>query len=233
MRISNPSSVIDPDMEDEKGYSIDLGVRSEQTALFNYDVSVFYLNYNNRIGEVQFYDEYNRVMRRRDNIGQAIIQGIEAYGEADILGLLYPNESPWTGILFNNVAFIHSNYKSSEAAGIVGNKVEFVPDVNLKTGIRIGYKNLKGSFQYSYLSKQYSDATNAVDGGVSAVVGEIPAYGVMDLTLSYTYKKFGIETSINNLADKMYYTRRATGYPGPGILPSDGRSFFVTLKAKI
>jgi Fe(3+) dicitrate transport protein len=233
MRISNPSSVIDPDMQDEKGYSIDLGVRSEQTALFNYDVSVFYLNYNNRIGEVQFYDEYNRVMRRRDNIGQAIIQGVEAYGEADILGLLNPNESPWTGILFTNVAFIHSNYKSSEAAGIVGNKVEFVPDVNLKTGIRIGYKNLKGSFQYSYLSKQYSDATNAVDGGVSAVVGEIPAYGVMDLTLSYTYKKFGIETSINNLADKMYFTRRATGYPGPGILPSDGRSFFVTLKAKI
>jgi len=72
-----------------------------------------------------------------------------------------------------------------------------------------------------------------VDGGVSAVVGEIPAYGVMDLTLSYTYKKFGVETSVNNLLDKMYYTRRATGYPGPGILPSDGRSFFVTLKAKI
>ena len=233
MRISNPSLVIDPDMEDERGYSIDLGVRSEQTSLFNYDVSVFYLNYDNRIGEVQFYDEYNRVMRRRGNIGQAIIQGIEAYGEADVLGLLYTKESPWTGILFNNVAFIHSNYKSSEAPGITGNEVEFVPAVNLKSGLRIGYKNLKGSFQYSYLSRQYSDATNAVDGGVSAVIGEIPAYGVMDLTISFTYKKFGIETSVNNLADKMYYTRRATGYPGPGILPSDGRSFFVTLKAKI
>jgi Fe(3+) dicitrate transport protein len=31
----------------------------------------------------------------------------------------------------------------------------------------------------------------------------------------------------------MYFTRRATGYPGPGILPSDGRSYFMTLQIKI
>ena len=233
MRISNPSSVIDPDLEDERGYSIDLGVRSEQTSLFNYDVSLFYLNYNNRIGEVQFSDENNRVLRRRGNIGQAIIQGVEAYGEADLVGLLHSKENPWTAVIFNNIALIHSNYKSSEVAGIEGNDVEFVPSLNLKTGVRVGYKNLKGSFQYSYLTRQYSDATNAIDGGVSAVVGIIPSYSVMDVTLSYTFKKFNLETSVNNLGDQMYYTRRATGYPGPGILPSDGRSFFVTLRVKI
>ncbi|HEY0656180.1 MAG TPA: TonB-dependent receptor, partial [Chryseosolibacter sp.] len=74
MRISNPSSIIDPNIRDEKGYSLDLGVRSDQTSFYNYDVSVFYLNYNNRIGEVQFYDESNRTLRRRGNIGQAIIR---------------------------------------------------------------------------------------------------------------------------------------------------------------
>jgi Fe(3+) dicitrate transport protein len=229
MRISNPSAQIDPNLEDEKGYSIDLGIRSEQTSLFNYDVSVFYLNYNNRIGEILVDD-----IRLRKNIGQAIIKGIEAYGEADLIGLLREDESRWTGILFTNVAFIHSDYKSSEAVGVTGKEVEFVPAVNLKTGARIGYKNLKASFQYTYLSRQFSDATNARKEVASAAIGGlIPAYAVMDLTLSYTYKKFGIETSVNNLANRMYYTRRATGYPGPGILPSDGRSFFVTLKAKI
>ena len=74
MRIANPSSVIDPDLQDEKGYSLDLGVRSDQTTLMNYDVSLFYLNYNNRIGEIQFYDDQNRVVRMRSNIGQAIIE---------------------------------------------------------------------------------------------------------------------------------------------------------------
>ncbi|WP_276374558.1 TonB-dependent receptor [Chryseolinea sp. H1M3-3] len=229
MRISNPSAEIDPNLEDEKGYSVDLGVRSEQTALFNYDVSLFYLNYDNRIGEILVQDK-----RRRGNIGHAVIQGVEAYGEGDLIGLLHSKETPWTGILFGNVAFIGSEYKSSQAPGITGKKVEFVPSVNLKTGVRVGYKNLKGSFQYTYLSQQYSDATNAEKEVSSAAVGgTIPSYYVMDVTLSYTFKKFGIETSVNNLTNNMYYTRRATGYPGPGILPSDGRTFFVTLKARI
>jgi Fe(3+) dicitrate transport protein len=229
MRVSNPSAEIDPELEDERGYSIDLGVRSEQTLLFNYDISLFYLNYDNRIGEILVADK-----RRRTNIGQAIITGIEAYGEADIVGLIYSQETPWTGAIFNNIALINSEYKRSKAPGVVGNEVEFVPALNWKAGVRIGYKNLRASFQYSYLSEQYSDATNAKNEVIYAAIGgTIPAYAVMDLTLSYNYKKFGIETSVNNLGDAVYYTRRATGYPGPGILPSDGRSFFVTLKAKI
>jgi Fe(3+) dicitrate transport protein len=233
MRISNPSSVIDPNMKDERGYSADVGVRSDQTSLFNYDVSLFYLNYNNRIGEVQFYDENNRVLRRRGNIGQAVIRGVEAYGEADVLGLLASRESDWSGVAFTNVALINSNYKKSEIPGVAGNKVEFVPTVNLKSGFRLGYKNFKTSFQYTALTSQFSDATNARDGGVSAVVGTIPSYSILDLSFQYTYERFRLEFSVNNLANRMYFTRRATGYPGPGILPSDGRSFFVTLQVKI
>lgn len=233
MRISNPSSVIDPDLKDERGYSFDVGIRSEQTTLFNYDLSVFYLNYDNRIGEVQFYDENNRVLRKRSNIGQAVIQGVEAYGEIDLIGYRYPQQDVWSGVVFNNIALIHSTYKASEVPGVAGNKVEFVPDLNLKSGLRVGYKDLKASFQYTYLSEQFTDATNAVDGDVSAVIGTIPAYSIMDISVSYQYKKFRAEASINNLADRMYFTRRATGYPGPGILPSDGRSYYLTLQVKL
>jgi Fe(3+) dicitrate transport protein len=233
MRIANPSSVIDPDLQDEKGYSLDLGVRSDQTTSFNYDVSVFYLNYNNRIGEIQFYDEQNRVMRRRSNIGQAVIFGLEAYGEADLIALASPGQELWSGVVFNNIALIRSSYEKSELPGVRGQEVEFVPKVNLKTGVKLGYENFKASFQYSLLSSQFTDATNATEGGVSAVIGTIPSYSVMDLSLSCQFKKFRVEGSVNNLADKMYFTRRATGYPGPGILPSDGRSFFITLQIKI
>jgi Fe(3+) dicitrate transport protein len=233
MRISNPSAVIDPNLDDEKGYSLDIGVRSDQTALYNYDVSLFYLNYDNRIGEILVSNGLQDV-RSRGNIGHAVIKGIEAYGEADILGLFAVGETPWMGVIFNNVAIIESEYKSSDAPGVTGKEVEFVPNINLKTGIKVGYKDVKASVQYTYLSRQFSDATNAREGVASAAIGGfIPAYDVIDMTLSYTFNKFGIETSVNNLTNRMYYTRRATGYPGPGILPSDGRSFFVTLKAKI
>lgn len=233
MRISNPSSVIDPGLQDEKGYSLDLGVRSDQTTLFHYDVSLFYLNYDNRIGEVQFYDQYNRVLRKRTNIGQATIAGLEAYAEADLLALAYPEQHQWSGVIFNNVALIRSVYRSSETPGVEGNEVEFVPEVNLKTGIRLAYQNIKASFQYTCLSSQFTDATNSTEGGVSAVTGLIPAYSVMDISLSYGLKRWRIEGSINNAGDRMYFTRRATGYPGPGILPSDGRSYYVTLQMKL
>lgn len=233
MRIANPSSVIDPNMKDERGYSIDLGIRTYETSLYNFDVSGFYLNYNNRIGEVQFYDASNRVLRLRSNIGQAIIMGLESYAEADFLRLIKPDKESLSGVLFGNFALIHSTYKRSEIAGIAGKQVEFVPKINLKSGVRVGYKNLKASFQYSYLSEQFTEATNAREGGVSAVVGLIPAYNVMDASISYQFKKYKIEGNINNLSNNIYFTRRATGYPGPGILPSDGRSFFLSLQVKI
>lgn len=233
MRISNPSSVIDPDMKDEKGYSIDLGIRSHQTSFYNYDVSLFYLNYNNRIGEIQFYDESNRILRLRTNVGQAVIMGIESYAEADFFRLFKPENQDISTVLFGNLALIKSEYRESKMVGVKGNEVEFVPKVNLKTGLRVGYKKLKGSFQFTYLTDQFSDATNARDGGISSVIGLIPAYKIMDLSFSYDFKKIKLETSINNVANEMYFTRRATGYPGPGILPSDGRSFYFTLQFKM
>lgn len=232
MNISNPSLVIDPNLQDERGYSFDLGIRSEQTTLINYDLSGFYLNYNNRIGEVQFSDENDRVMRRRGNIGQAVILGIESYGEADVLGIINPSQDIWSGVMFGNIALIHSTYKKSEIPGVKGNEVEFVPALNLKTGVRLGYKDIKASFQFTHLDRQYSEARNSVDSDPSAVIGIIPAYSIMDVSLSYQWKAFKIEGSINNLANRMYFTRRATGYPGPGILPSDGRGFYLSLQAK-
>ena len=232
MRIANPSQVIDPNLKDEKGYSFDLGVRSVQTALYNFDFSAFLLNYNNRIGEVQFYDANDRVLRRRGNIGRAVIMGLESYAEADLVRLANPT-SPVSGVVFGNVALIKSAYKASEISGVVGKQVEFVPAINLKSGARVAYKNLKASFQYTYLSNQFSDATNARDGGVSAVIGLIPAYAIMDASVSYEFKRFKVESSLNNLANRFYYTRRATGYPGPGILPSDGRSVYLTVQVKL
>lgn len=233
IRIANPSSVIDPNLRDERGYSIDLGVRSVQTTLYSFDVSGFYLNYSNRIGEVQFFDANDRVLRRRGNIGRAVIVGLESYAEGDFLRMANPKNTNLSGVLFANVALIRSTYKASELPGVAGKQVEFVPGVNLKSGVRLGYKNLKASFQYTYLSDQFTDATNAREGGVSAVIGLIPAYAIMDASVSYQLGKFRVEGTVNNVDNRAYFTRRATGYPGPGILPSDGRGLYLTLQVKL
>jgi len=158
--------------------------------------------------------------------------GVESYGEADFIKL-FNRESPVSGVLFTNIAVIHSTYKESEIVGVKGKEVEFVPKLNIKSGVRLGYKNLKASFQYTHLSDQFTEATNATDSGLTGVVGLIPSYTIMDASVSYDFKKFRIEGNVNNLADRMYFTRRATGYPGPGILPSDGRGFYITLQVKL
>ena len=88
------------------------------------------------------------------------------------------------------------------------------------------------TYQYTFVKEHFTDATNAVKTA-SAVNGIIPSYGVMDIATSYDYKRFRIEAGINNLTNKKYFTRRAAGYPGPGILPSDARSAYIGLQVKI
>ena len=73
------------------------------------------------------------------------------------------------------------------------------------------------------------EETDARAGGI----GEIPAYHIMDFSLTYLYKQRTIESGINNLTNRNYFTRRATGYPGPGIIPSDQRSFYLTLGIRL
>ena len=38
---------------------------------------------------------------------------------------------------------------------------------------------------------------------------------------------------VNNLGNHRYYTRRADSYPGPGIIPADGRAWYMTLQVKL
>ena len=63
--------------------------------------------------------------------------------------------------LFLNLSNIKSEYINSDQAGIEGNSIEYVPNINLKSGINFGYRRFNSSFQFSYLSEQFSDASNA------------------------------------------------------------------------
>ena len=230
--IFNPAYSISPNISDESGSTIDLGVRGDISQLISYDVNVFNLNYNNRIGFIQKADAFGRVKSERGNVGDAAIYGIESLLDIDLRRVFLMPES-FSLNTFVNTSFITSKYTASQVPGIRGKKIEFIPEKNLKTGVRFGYNNLMLNFQYTYLSSQFTDASNATVGNLSGVVGEIPAYSVMDLSLSYSYKKIKGECGINNLQDNNYFTRRATGYPGPGIIPSAPRTVYFTVQIKL
>ncbi|AXO81650.1 TonB-dependent receptor [Olleya aquimaris] len=229
--INNPAFIISPDIDDESGFTLDAGIRGKLSNKVSFDVSAFSLFYNDRIGLVQRVLEDTSIKTERGNVGDAMMYGIESLVEFNLESLLLKNED----YIFNyyvNFSYVDSEYTRSNGIGVEGNKVEFIPNYNFKTGVRLGYKDFLSNIQYTYLSSQFTDATNSVDGNLSGVVGQIPAYDVLDVSLSYKYKQFKLEAGVNNVLDNAYYTRRATGYPGPGIIPSANRNFYTTLEVK-
>jgi len=229
IRVVSPTFIVDPNIRDERGFTADIGLKGRVEKYLSYDFTFYSVLYDDRIGIVL--DE--RANRVRKNIGQAIIGGSETLVNLNLARMITPDERTYKLNLFANLAFTYSQYLESEISNVKGKQVEFIPNSNIKSGINIGYKNLDLSYQFTYLSKQYTDVQNsgiaAAGDKRSGIIGPIPAYNISDITFSYKVKYFTIKGGINNLFDRSYFTRRATGYPGPGIIPSNGRTFFITL----
>lgn len=234
INITNPALKIDEDISDEKGISTDFGMRGKYKNIVSYDINAFGLFYNNRIGLVLETQQDNSVKNLRTNVGDAFLYGLESLIDVN-LNALFIKDNAFRFNYFINTSIIESEYIKSDQSGIEGNNVEFVPQLNLKTGLRFAYNDFQSSLQYTYLSKQFSDASNAeIDpSGNSGIIGPIDAYDVLDVSFSYSYKRFKIETGINNLLDNTYFTRRATGYPGPGIITSPPRNWYASLQIKL
>ena len=228
--IFNPAYIIDPNIKDENGMTADLGVRGKIKDYLSFDTNFFYLLYKDRIGFTPVVDKYMRVKSQRGNVGDALILGIESLTELNIDKLIWGNNSLFELSLFLNISSINSEYIRSNKPGIQGKKVEFIPTYNYKTGGKFGYKNLYLSFQVTSIGEQFSDASNASRGNLSGVIGKIPNYQVLDFAANYNFGEIKIETGINNLGNEIYFTRRATGYPGPGIIPSPPQNYYITVE---
>ena len=97
------------------------------------------------------------------------------------------------------VSSIESKYIKSDEPGVEGKEVEFVPKYNIKYGIKFGYRNFTSYVQYSYLASQFSDSSNSVESNLSGVIGQIPAYDILDLSMNYKLGKIKLETGVNNI----------------------------------
>ena len=231
INIVNPSFVIDPAISDEDGYNLDLGFRGTLNKKIRYDLSLFYMFYNNRIGFIQRTFDDMSVKNQKGNVGDAKINGFESLLNFNLTEILNLN-SNYNFSWFINNSILSAEYVSSQVNGVEGNQVEFVPKYNFKSGLKFNYQNFNFHFQYSYLSSQFTDATNSVESDMSGLIGLIPSYSILDLSMSYILKNIKLELGCNNILDKHYFTTRATGYPGPGIIPAINRNFYVTLEYK-
>ena len=78
VNIPNNEVAINPNITDESGMTTDYGLRGNIKNFISYDISLFNLSYNDRIGFVQKLMKDGRVKTERGNVGDAKIFGIES-----------------------------------------------------------------------------------------------------------------------------------------------------------
>ena len=230
IRVNNPNVVVDSLMRDEYGYTAELGYRGLKGDFWIYDIAAFYVFYGDKIGLAP---KPGTVLKERTNIGDARNFGLEIFTEFDFIKA-FTDSSDHSLSLFVNAAYIDAKYITSKEPNFIDNEVEYVSPIIIKSGLRYRYKSWSFQVQGSYNAEQFSDASNARVPSGDAVVGLVPSYYVFDLSGRYAFPKyFQVEFGVNNFTNQSYFTRRATGYPGPGILPSDGITAYLTVQFNI
>lgn len=237
------TDVIDQNLQDSRGYNIDFGYRGSLASYLKFDLSYFHLNYADRIGTVAQSGTDGTVYQFRTNLGNSISRGFEGYVEFDPITALFGSSSVGYVHLFTSLAFIDATYGDFEVTAVSngeiqkrnlkGNQVENAARKINRYGATYNLGKYSMTWQMSDIGKAYSDALNTEIANSAATVGVIPAYRVQDLSASWNvWKQHSLKAGVNNLTNENYFTRRAGGYPGPGIMPADGRTFYATLALK-
>jgi Fe(3+) dicitrate transport protein len=112
--------------------------------------------------------------------------------------------------------------------------VESVPELISRNGLSVKFASASLSILYSYTAKSFADALNTETPSKNGSVGIVPAYGLLDVNASWRITDHVmLRLNLNNATNKQYFTKRPQFYPGPGVWPSDGRSFVLTLAFKV
>ncbi len=227
--------VVDKNLEDAYGYNLEAGFRGSRKT-FRWDVSVFQLQYNNRLGSLSGTDpDDGSFYIYRTNIGNSVTRGAEAFLEYTFYA------TPAIGVtVFTSTALFDASYhdaivRSGESnVDVSGNKVEGVPDWISRNGLTLRYREASLSFLYSYTGESYADALNTREPSATGSVGLVPSYGILDINASVRISnQVMIRVNINNVTNEKYFTKRPSFYPGPGIWSSDRRSLSVSIGVKI
>lgn len=238
------TDVIDPNLTDAKGLNIDIGYRGNLKDYFIYDVSAFHLIYDNRVGTIKQEREDGSFYNYKTNVGGSTSSGLEVFGEMNVTKAAGSAGGIGEVSLFASYAYNDARYKDFQVITVVNNelsetnykdkKVEYAPENILRTGLSYYFKEFFSSIQYSCTDKLFTDANNTEAPSSNGQNGLIDSYSIIDFTAGYKHRSgLVIKSGVNNIANKNYFTRRAGGYPGPGALPADGRTFFVTLGYKM
>ncbi len=237
------TDVIDQNLGDARGYNFDFGYRGKVGNYLNFDIDYFRLNYDNRIGTITQFDANAQAYQYRTNLGQSVSKGFEAYLEFDPVAAIFKSSKVGYLSLFASLAHINATYTDFKTTSLqngqivegnlAGKRVENAPRNINRFGATYSLNTFSVTWQLSSIGEAFADASNKMTPNAAATTGLIPAYQVQDLSASFKFlKNYNLKAGVNNLTDERYFTRRAGGYPGPGLMPADGRIFYISAGLK-
>ncbi len=232
---SATTEIIDPNLKDASGFNADFGYRGNVKNYLSFDVGMFYLHYDNRIGTLT-----QNGAPFKTNIGTSVSQGVESYIEIDVVKIFTEKSKVGSISFFASNSFIDAKYvkwnnpaiANDQAKSIENKRVENAPQYIHRFGATYFLKEFSATFQLSSVGDVFTDAVNTETPNATGTIGKLSGYQVMDASLSYKFMEYyNFKAGVNNIADQKYATRRAGGYPGPGIMPGNGRTVFVSIGA--
>jgi len=238
-----PGSVleqVDKNLKDATGYNLEAGVSGNIKDMLRYDIGLFQVMINHRMGTIAMKDANGNAYLYRTTTGDSKTRGVEAYLEYTAFKQ-YNGGEPQTELsFFTSTSYFDARYvrgtavSNGENKSVAGNRVEGVPTWISRNGIQFQYKKLSVTAQYSYVSSNFANPLNTAEPSANGTIGKVPGYGLLDLNATlYLGQHYKLRFGVNNITDKQYFTKRPTMYPGAGVWSSDGRSLGISFGIKI
>jgi Fe(3+) dicitrate transport protein len=220
----NPASELAGDNapDSSQAMNYEIGYRSQPTEGLVFDVSLFRIDFDDRIEQIQV----NISDVERVNSGDSRHQGLEFSVEYDLLA-----GSPQSLKLFANASLLDAEIRSSINPALVGNTPAFAPDYLVRTGLLFDNQQWNAALIATLVADQYWQDSNQPRGsGDSEIAAEIPAYEVLDFSIEYFLnERWSFFGGINNLLDQDYYSR----VRNDGIEPALERTMYAGLRLNV
>jgi Fe(3+) dicitrate transport protein len=212
--ISNSGEV--HELEAEKSWNYELGVRAKAAKGIRYEVTGFYMDFSNQVIPVA--EHAGGVGAGITNGGATLHNGVEAGLFIDLhevfnwerLHLGYDANVARVQARFNSERYMKNNEEAY--INVNGNFTPYAPQWMVTSAMTVKHQQtgLATRLGLTYVSGQYTDPFNTRAPQNNGREGYIPAYEVIDVSVFYPIERLNatVNVSAKNLLDKRYIASR-------------------------
>ena len=224
--LANPNSELaaenGPDVS--RGVNYEIGLRSSPFEGLLFDISLFRIDFEDRIEQIQV----NVSDVERINSGDSRHQGLEFSVEYDFFAQRN-NDAQLIG--FFNGSLLDAEITESVIDSLEGNTPAFAPDYLFRAGFIYDVNDFKATLVGTFVDEQFwQDSNGPRNSGAAQIDAIVPSYEVFDVSAEYRlndmWTLFG---GINNLLDEDYYSR----VRNDGIEPAAERTVYAGFRFEL